>query len=108
MLKDGDALDAPRPGGAISRQRADRRIVVPTGNKPRATEMMTSLKITADQAAKFQALWRSLHDEEASWSSRSRHQLVDDATHYIQFDRPDVVITAVRSVVDSVRARPGA
>jgi len=31
---------------------------------------------------------------------------VRDATHYIQFDRPDVVIRAVRAVVDSVRATP--
>jgi hypothetical protein len=29
---------------------------------------------------------------------------VPDATHYIQFDRPDVVIAAVREVVNDVRA----
>jgi len=29
---------------------------------------------------------------------------VPDATHYIQFDRPDVVVAAVRTVVDTVRA----
>jgi hypothetical protein len=29
---------------------------------------------------------------------------VPDATHYIQVDRPEVVIAAVREVVDTVRA----
>ncbi len=49
-----------------------------------------------------------MHDDEASWSSRSQHILVSDASHDIQFFRPDLVIAAVRSVVDSVRAlRPG-
>jgi pimeloyl-ACP methyl ester carboxylesterase len=108
MLKESDAIDTTMAQAGSLRQLGDRPIVVLTANKPMAKEMMTSLKLTPDQAAKFQALWRSLHDEEASWSTRSRHQLVDDATHYIQFDRPDVVIAAVRSVVDSVRARPGA
>jgi hypothetical protein len=31
--------------------------------------------------------------------------MVRDASHYIQFDRPDVVISAVREVVARVRAR---
>lgn len=30
-------------------------------------------------------------------------ELVPDARHYIQFDRPDVVIAAMRSVVEKVR-----
>jgi pimeloyl-ACP methyl ester carboxylesterase len=45
-----------------------------------------------------------MHDEEASWSHHSRHELVPEATHYIQFDRPDVVIAAVREVVNDVRS----
>jgi pimeloyl-ACP methyl ester carboxylesterase len=49
--------------------------------------------------------WKALHDEEAAWSTHSRHELVPDATHYIQLDRPDVVIRAVREVVGAVRIR---
>ena len=49
-----------------------------------------------------------MHNEEASWSRHSRHELVPDATHYIQFDRPDVVIAAVREVVGDVRSGGGA
>ncbi len=106
MIKESDAIDSTMAQAGSFRQLGDRPMVVLTANKPMAKETMNALKITPEQAVKFQALWRTLHDEEASWSSRSQHQVVDDATHYIQFDRPDVVIAAVRSVVDSVRARP--
>ena len=47
------------------------------------------------------------HDDEATWSSHSRHEIVPDATHYIRLDRPDVVINAVREVVDAVRNQGG-
>jgi pimeloyl-ACP methyl ester carboxylesterase len=40
----------------------------------------------------------------ATWSTRSRHEVVDDARHYIHHDRPDAVVRAVGEVVDSVRA----
>ena len=107
MLKESDAIDTTMAQAGAFRQLGDRPVVVLTANQPMPKDVMAQLKITPDQAAKFQALWRTLHDEEASWSSKSRHELVLDATHYIQFDRPDVVIRAVREVVDSVRARPG-
>jgi len=60
--------------------------------------------MTPEQGRQVQAVWKELHDEEASWSHHTRHELVPDATHYIQFDRPDVVITAVREVVGDVRS----
>jgi hypothetical protein len=43
----------------------------------------------------------------ASWEVAMRHRVdrvVPDASHYIQFDRPDVVIGAVWEVVATVRA----
>jgi len=49
------------------------------------------------------AKWMQMQNEEASWSSRSQHQLVPESGHYIQFEKPAVVIAAVRSVIDSVR-----
>ena len=62
-----------------------------------------TLKITPETGRKFKAEWKAMHDDEASWSTRSEHIVVDDASHYIQYDRPDVVIDAVRRVVDRVR-----
>jgi len=49
------------------------------------------------------SLWKELQGDEATWSSRSRHELVSNSSHYIQFDRPDVVIKAVNEVVLEVR-----
>ena len=46
---------------------------------------------------------KELREDQAKWSSQSQHQFVDDASHYIQFDRPDIVIDAVRSVIAKVR-----
>lgn len=82
----------------------DRPLVVLTAMKPYPPQILKALKMDSAGGARFQAEWKRLQDEEASWSSRSRHQLVPDATHYIQFDRPDVVIAAVNEVVAEVRA----
>jgi pimeloyl-ACP methyl ester carboxylesterase len=72
---------------------------------PYPDEDLKVMELNREQADRMQAAWRGLHDDEATWSSKSRHELVPNATHYIQFDRPDVVIGAVREVVDSVRAK---
>jgi hypothetical protein len=71
--------------------------------QPLPGTVLKSQKMTQSDDLKVQAIWKDLHDEEASWSSNSRHQLVPDSTHYIQFVRPDTVIAAVREVVDTVR-----
>lgn len=55
------------------------------------------------QEMQMQALWKQLQADQATWSTRSRHEIVPDASDYIQFDRPDVVIKAVREVVMDVR-----
>lgn len=33
----------------------------------------------------------------------STHRILNDAGHYIQFDRPDAVIAAIQEVVQSIR-----
>ena len=62
-----------------------------------------ALNLDHAQGKQAQDIWRRMQDDEALWSSRSQHQIVPDAGHYLQFDRPDAVIAAVRSVVDRVR-----
>jgi pimeloyl-ACP methyl ester carboxylesterase len=59
--------------------------------------------LTEEQGAQLAKVSRELHDDQAAWSSRGRHEIVADASHYIQFDRPDVVIRAVREVTDAAR-----
>jgi pimeloyl-ACP methyl ester carboxylesterase len=47
--------------------------------------------------------WQKMQDELAKLSTRSTHIIAQNSGHFIQFDRPDVVIEAVRKVVDQVR-----
>ena len=85
------------------RQLGDRPLVVLTAMAPMDSATMKTLKMDSTGAANFRDLWRTMHDEEASWSTRSEHILVPDASHYIQVDRPNIVSAAVRKVVGMVR-----
>ncbi len=104
-LQEAAGMDSTFAEAGSFRTLGDRPLVVLTAMMPMDTTAMKTLKITPERAKAYKEEWRMMHDEEASWSSRSRHELVYDATHYIQIDRPDVVIRAVREVVDSVRTR---
>jgi hypothetical protein len=53
---------------------------------------------------KVEAAWRAGHDRIAALSSRGSNSIVAGARHYIQIDRPQAVIDAVRRVVDAVRS----
>lgn len=48
-------------------------------------------------------VWYALHEELAAMSSNGRHDLVPAAHHGIQDDRPDVVVDAIRELVDRAR-----
>ena len=104
-LDEAAGMDSTFAEAGSFRTLGDRPLVVLTSMMPMDTTAIKTLKITPEQAVAYKEEWRRMHDEEASWSSRSRHELVYDASHFIQIDRPDVVIRAVREVVDSVRAR---
>jgi pimeloyl-ACP methyl ester carboxylesterase len=106
MLKEVDAFHATLAEAGTLRQLGDRPLFVLTATKPMTDADRVGMRMTPAQAATFEARWVDMQNEEASWSSRSQHQLVPESGHYIQFEKPDVVIAAVRSVVDSVRANP--
>lgn len=61
---------------------------------------------TGAQVAAQNALWARMHEELTALSSRGSHQVVERTGHYIQKDRPDVVIGAIRRVIDESRAAP--
>ena len=105
MLKEDDALNETLAEAGTFRQLGDRPLFVLTAMAPYPEETLSYFKITAEQAKKLEEVSKQMQDEQAAWSSQSQHQLVPDADHYIQFDRPDVVIAAVRSVVARVRAK---
>jgi pimeloyl-ACP methyl ester carboxylesterase len=103
-LEELDALDATFAAAGQLRQLEDRPIVVLSAMKPYPAAVLQAMQMTTEQGQHIQAAWKDMHDDEASWSHHSRHELVPDSTHYIQFDRPDVVIAAVKEVVNDVRA----
>ena len=105
MLKEEDAMAQTLAEARSAHDLGDRPTWVLTGASPVPSSTLESLDVTAAQAVELQTVWKQMQDDEVSWSSQTQHQVVPDAGHYLQFDRPDVVIAAVESVVDSVRAR---
>jgi len=102
-LKEVDALDQTLSEAGTIRQLGDRPLFVLTAAKPMPSKDLADMKMTAAQGAEYQARWVEMQNEEAAWSSRSQHRLVSESGHYIQFEKPEIVIAAVRSVIDSVR-----
>jgi len=47
--------------------------------------------------------WQQMQEELAQLSSKGKQVIAKNSGHYIQLDRPDLVIKAVRSVVDQAR-----
>jgi pimeloyl-ACP methyl ester carboxylesterase len=105
MIAEADAFDGTLAEAGSARHLGDRPLFVLTAAAPTPAEELGAMGLGPEQDRQRADLWTTMQDEQATWSTRSQHRLVPDAGHYIQLDRPDLVIAAVRSVVDSVRAR---
>lgn len=99
-----DATDETFKEAGAFRQLGDRPLVVLTATDPYSDEILKALQMTKKDGEDLNSVSKTLHDEESSWSTRGRHELVPGSAHHIQLDRPDVVIAAVLDVVASVRA----
>jgi hypothetical protein len=89
LLAEYEAIEATFQQAAQAAPLGDRPLVVLTAmNKP--PEMLEP--------------WLVLQRELATLSSNSDQRLIPDCGHYIQQQRPDAVVTAVRDVVSAVRA----
>lgn len=98
-----NALDSILAEASTARDLGNRPLVVLTAMKPLSEGERTTLGVTPEQAGKQKQLWLEMHQEETRWSTAGRQIVLPDASHYIQFDRPDVVISAVVDVVAVVR-----
>lgn len=103
-IKEMDGIEATFRQSGELRTLGDRPLVVLTAMQPIPEEMLTPMDLTAQDGREMQAVWEQLTLDEASWSTRSRQETVRDSMHYIQFQRPDLVIQAITEVVDTVRA----
>lgn len=81
----------------------DRPLLVLTAMAPFKPSEIETMGHTPEVAARIKDNWKQLNAEQAGWSTRGQQRLLDDATHYIQFDRPDAVIGAIHEIVDEVR-----
>ena len=104
-LKEFQSVDTTLTDAGKFRQLGDRPLVVLTAIWKPTPDEAKAAGVSKAQLTQIQALWKQLQADESSWSNHSRHEIVPDSSHYIQFDRPDVVIKAVREVVDDVRAK---
>lgn len=96
-LESFNTLDTPqllkvrRPFGSIP-------LIVLTG-KP------TIPGATPEETEAVYKVWVTMHDEMAALSTKGVNRPVPGAGHYIQHEKPAVVIAAVQEVVDAVRAK---
>ena len=63
-----------------------------------------SADLPADLAQPTNAAWEKMQDELAHLSTRGTRTVAKNSGHYIQIDRPDIVIEAVHGVVEQARA----
>lgn len=85
-------------------------VVVLTAGLPQLTpEVIASGQLPSDVTQAFaDALWTAqmqAQDYLAALFPGGRHIMVANSTHYIHVDRPQVVIDAIRDVVDAVRGK---
>jgi len=105
VARETEAVPATLAAAGAFRELGDRPLVVLTAGREQPAAALESMGITREQGMRLLDAIRTLHDDQATWSRHGRHELVPDATHYLQFDRPDVVIRATREVVAAVRAQ---
>lgn len=63
-----------------------------------------SAELPPDLAKSTNDAWEKMQEELSHLSTRGTHTIAKNSAHYIQIDRPDVVIEAIRRVVDQARA----
>ena len=92
-----------KQGGRL-RDLGDRPLVVLTALEPQPPEQLAAIHFSKADGQALLASWKQLNLDAAAWSRRSRQQDVPTSGHYIQYQRPDLVIAAVTEVIATVRA----
>ena len=61
------------------------------------------INLSAEEQASAMAAWAELQAELAALSSDGRRVVAEDAGHYVHLDRPELVIDAIREVIEAAR-----
>lgn len=94
---DSAALVNPR------RNYRDMPLIVLTSTKDQKLPANMGPVPAAEDMAAMHKEWVRAHDEIAALSTHGSNRLVPDASHYIQYDQPRVVVDAVEQVVGAAR-----
>jgi pimeloyl-ACP methyl ester carboxylesterase len=105
LANETEAIPATLAAAGGMRRLGDRPLVVLTAGRAESPANLRAMGLTDEQGMALRGAARALHEDFTSWTRHGRHELVPDAAHYIQFDRPDVVVRATREVVQAVRER---
>jgi pimeloyl-ACP methyl ester carboxylesterase len=63
-----------------------------------------SADLPPDLAKPTNEAWEKMQEELAHLSTRGTHTVAKNSSHYIQIDRPDVVIEGIRNIVEQARS----
>jgi pimeloyl-ACP methyl ester carboxylesterase len=92
---------------AVSTSAAQTGVTGPLGDIPLAVlsrdPNMPQPDLPEDLVKPASDAWQQMQEELAQLSTRSTHVIAKNSGHYIQLDRPDLVIEAVRNVADQAR-----
>lgn len=91
------------PAFAATTSEADSRAADDLALRDAKLGALPLVVLASGQNMKALADWRAGQARQAALSGNARFTVVPGAGHYIQRDRPDVVIAAVREVVEKVR-----
>jgi pimeloyl-ACP methyl ester carboxylesterase len=93
---------------AFSQSAAETAATGPLGDIPLAVLShdpdKPSAELPADLARPTNDAWEKMQEELAHLSTRGTQTIAQNSSHYIQIDRPDLVIDAVHAVVEQARA----
>lgn len=82
----------------------NRPLRVLTAARPLESAVLIAEGLSPAQGERLQSVSRRLHEGQAAAARCGRHVVVRDASHYIQFDRPDAVVDAIVEVVAMMRS----
>jgi hypothetical protein len=70
-----------------------------------AAEMIKQAPPGSEDAARLQARWEGLHHEIMRLSSQAQQIPVKSSGHFIQREQPEVIVAAIRQMVEQVRSQ---
>lgn len=97
LTAERDAFQTTLDEAGAYRDLGARPVVVLTRGRP-------ADDVPKEKSEQFEAIWRELQADMATWSSRASQRTAGDSRHYIPDDDPEAVIAAVREVVEQVRS----